>query len=241
MTHIRFRCPSCNRKLAVPRRKAGARIDCPSCGDAVTVPQETESPPTEGIVGKDVSQTSRASQWFHPQAPEAPAPPPAPPGAPVAQHAGQAALADDEEAFTIRPAKTQLEEMDLTPMVDVTFQLLIFFMVTLSISMQKTIRFPAPDPSDKGAVQTPDQIDKILDESIEVRIDERNNITIDDQPVADPTRLSEILLDKSRTETKTELIVMPHERAEVQVVVNVFDAAQKAGIQRLRMTAVGAE
>ena len=40
--------------------------------------------------------------------------------------------------------KREEEEMDMTPMVDVTFLLLIFFMVTAAFSVQKVIEVPAP-------------------------------------------------------------------------------------------------
>ena len=35
-------------------------------------------------------------------------------------------------------------EMDMTPMVDVTFLLLIFFMVTAAFAMQKSFHVPTP-------------------------------------------------------------------------------------------------
>ena len=37
-------------------------------------------------------------------------------------------------------------EMDMTPMVDIVFQLLIFFMITASFTMQKAM--PVPKPKD---------------------------------------------------------------------------------------------
>ena len=57
---------------------------------------------------------------------------------------------------------------DMTPMVDVTFLVLIFFMVTASFSMQKAIEMPAPK-SDLASVQNepqdqlPDPIRLVVD------------------------------------------------------------------------------
>jgi len=56
---------------------------------------------------------------------------------------------DDEEGFGSRADDE--EELDLTPMVDVTFLLLIFFMITASFSIQKTLSVPPPDPEKEGA------------------------------------------------------------------------------------------
>jgi biopolymer transport protein ExbD len=39
-------------------------------------------------------------------------------------------------------------ELDMTPMCDVTFLLLIFFMVTAAFALQKSFEVPAPDESD---------------------------------------------------------------------------------------------
>ena len=41
-------------------------------------------------------------------------------------------------------------EMDMTPMVDVTFLLLIFFMVTAAFSLQKSIEVPPPDQQESA-------------------------------------------------------------------------------------------
>ena len=62
------------------------------------------------------------------------------------------------------------EEMDLTPMVDVTFLLLIFFMITASFSIQKTLEVPPPDPEEKGA-STSQKLEDIKEQSVEVHID----------------------------------------------------------------------
>lgn len=61
--------------------------------------------------------------------------------------------------------------MDMTPMVDVTFLLLIFFMITAAFALQKAIAVPPVDDSDSASVQTMDDLD---DDSIVVRVDGDN-------------------------------------------------------------------
>ena len=75
---------------------------------------------------------------------------------------------DDEEEFTLRTADTEFEDMDLTPMVDVTFLLLIFFMITASFTLQNTITVPPPDPND-GASMKP------ASEEMEQEVGERDD------------------------------------------------------------------
>ena len=46
---------------------------------------------------------------------------------------------EGEEDFRLVGAPLEESEMDITPMVDVTFLLLIFFMITASFAMQKSL------------------------------------------------------------------------------------------------------
>jgi biopolymer transport protein ExbD len=62
-------------------------------------------------------------------------------------------------------------EMDMTPMVDVTFLLLIFFMITAAFALQKALEVPPVDEDEAAAMQTVDDLEK---DSIVVRIDEDN-------------------------------------------------------------------
>ncbi len=49
---IQFRCPECQRRLAAPRRKAGAALHCPSCQALIAVPEEEPaSDGTEATAG----------------------------------------------------------------------------------------------------------------------------------------------------------------------------------------------
>ncbi|MEC8344928.1 MAG: biopolymer transporter ExbD, partial [Planctomycetota bacterium] len=67
-------------------------------------------------------------------------------------------------------------ELDMTPMVDVTFLLLIFFMVTASFTLLKTIEQPAPnseEPSMTTVEEFEDNPDYVL-----VFIDEFNTYTV---------------------------------------------------------------
>ncbi len=59
----------------------------------------------------------------------------------------------------------------MTPMVDVTFLLLIFFMITAAFALQKAISVPPTDDSAAAAVQT---VEELEDDSIVVRLDGDN-------------------------------------------------------------------
>lgn len=146
-------------------------------------------------------------------------------------------IPDPEAAggFTVRRARGAFDEMDLTPMVDVTFLLLIFFMITAAFSTQKAISFPPPDPEQKGAVQSVTTLDELLEDSVRVTIDERNTITVDDEPVASGDPLVALLRDRSLYDGRTELLLDAHDQALHDTVVQVIDAAADAGMQRIRI------
>ena len=141
-----------------------------------------------------------------------------------------------EFPLAIRRRSNLEEEMDLTPMVDVTFQLLIFFMVSASFSLQKSIEVPTPDPDQKGASQQVQTLDDLQGTSIIVKIDASNTIWIDDEPLADALRLSDTLRDKMRREQKTELLVTADAASLHRTVISVIDAANEVGMQKIRMT-----
>ena len=140
---------------------------------------------------------------------------------------------DDDEPLAIRRFQSGAEEMDLTPMVDVTFLLLIFFMITAAFTLQKTIEVPPPDTDEKGAQQT-NPLPELEEDSVMVEIDEDNAIFVDDIPLADALDLVKVLNDKMLIDHKTELILEADEMALHETVVLVFDAAQEVKMQKIR-------
>lgn len=76
---------------------------------------------------------------------------------------------DDE--YHRPPKEGQIDdEMDMTPMVDVTFLLLIFFMVTAAFALQMAIQVP-PRDDQAAATQTSEDLEKDL---IEIMVDGDN-------------------------------------------------------------------
>ena len=144
---------------------------------------------------------------------------------------------DDDEGFSIRSAESEFEEMDLTPMVDVTFLLLIFFMITASFSLQKSIQVPPPNPDEDGVSQSLQTLDDFREESIIVEIDSNNGIYVDDTKLSNPTEIVQAILDR-RDEggrPKTELVLSAHKAARHETVVAVVDAANEVGMQKIRL------
>ncbi len=75
---------------------------------------------------------------------------------------------EDPESPGCRKVVLPDDEMDMTPMVDVTFLLLIFFMVTASFSLQKSIPMPEGLSDQHAQAAEPDE------SAITVLIDQNN-------------------------------------------------------------------
>ena len=157
------------------------------------------------------------------ETPQAPAPP------------AVATEEDDDEGFSLRSPDTDFEEMDLTPMVDVTFLLLIFFMITASFSIQKTIQVPPPDPDKQGAAQQIQSLEELEADAIIVEIDDENGIVVDDAPVNDIRDLPDLFAGKMTSEQKNELILEAADKALHDTVIQVIDAANDVNIERIRV------
>jgi len=243
---IRVRCNACGGNLDVGQKYAGRSVECPACGASVRVPgaatgqeaarspvlprrEPVEEEPGSSTPPSDLSPsatspgTSEKPADVDSNSTAAPRPRPAP--------------RPDLGGFNMgKKRPVDQEEMDLTPMVDMTFLLLIFFMITASFSVQKSMQVPPPSSDKKGAAQEIQSIDDLTDSSITVRIDERNVIFIDDEPLPGSQRLSDALLQKFNAQ-RNELLLSADEGALHDTVIAVIDAANEIGVQKIRMVA----
>ena len=138
---------------------------------------------------------------------------------------------EDEDDFQLGRTKPDFEEMDLTPMVDVTFLLLIFFMITAAFQLQKKIDVPPARTDEMSAVPVPlDDVDQSI---VEAEIDAENQIYVDGN-LADTFEQVLMLLENARAETDSvelKLRIDPESTHEKRIVV--ADAAAQAGFQSI--------
>lgn len=249
---IRFHCHACSQLLSISRSKAGEPVTCPTCGESTVVPHENEPPPETIDIDEPEAAPAPAPMQFDawnetPETEFDPVPPspeiaePAPSAElkpPVAVLAATVPVRDDDDPpeFRMRKAQTEFEEMDLTPMVDVTFLLLIFFMLTASFSLQKTIPTPVPESNEQSASQPIQPQEELLEKSILIEIDDTNTIFLDETEIANPRDLTGLLREAMNRDQKAEVLVDASENAFNETVVFVLDAANEVGMQRIRMT-----
>lgn len=147
---------------------------------------------------------------------------------PVAEHA-QAAQQIPREARSMT-REVEDAESDMTPMIDVTFQLLIFFMIAATYTLQKTLDLPSlkRDAEGAGAVT----IEKLKEENVLAAINAEGGVSIQDKLVP-LENVERAIRDAGRQMKSAELVLDVDDRAVHDVVVKVLDAAAAAQIEKV--------
>lgn len=143
-------------------------------------------------------------------------------------------LDEDEEAasFTLAAEpREEPEEIDLTAMVDVAFQLVLFFLVTATTLYFKTLEIPTPDPEDPDAVaQQMRTLDELLDEYILVEIDPQGRISVDREPI-DLADLTDRLRQARADTLRSGMLLMADFTTPHRNAVSAIDSANALGLQ----------
>jgi biopolymer transport protein ExbD len=133
-------------------------------------------------------------------------------------------------------------EMDMTPMVDVTFLLLIFFMITAAFALQKSLEVP-PVGDDKAAPnQTVEDLEK---DSIVVRVDGDNVYWVgcpswtEEQRAPSMTdmraKVREAREGDGRDKGPSRMLVQANGDATHEYVVAALDAGSSVGMEDIRL------
>ena len=133
-------------------------------------------------------------------------------------------------------------EMDMTPMVDVTFLLLIFFTVTAAFVIQKSLEVPPIQEEETAESQTVEDLEK---DSIVVRVDGDNVFWIGCPMWAEEQRAPSItdMQSKVRNARKgdddgpgpAKMLVQANGDATHEHVVAALDAGSAVGMEDIRL------
>jgi biopolymer transport protein ExbD len=144
-----------------------------------------------------------------------------------------------EEMEATRPRRKPDDEMDLTPMVDVTFLLLIFFMITAAFAAAKAISVPPTNESDAAPTQT---VEDLENDSIVIRIDGDNVYWIsaplwteEQQAVSRAEMRSKVREAREEGKGPTKLLVQANGSARHEAVVAALDAGSGAGLEEIQL------
>jgi biopolymer transport protein ExbD len=120
------------------------------------------------------------------------------------------------------------DEVDLTPMLDVVFIMLIFFIVTASFVNEIGIDVNSPDKN-----QNIKDADK---KSIVVQITSRDRIKIRNRDI--DYRAVRANIERLHAESPdAPVVVQPHPESRTDITIHVMDAAREAGVYNVSIAA----
>lgn len=127
-------------------------------------------------------------------------------------------------------------ELDLTPMVDVTFLLLIFFMVTAAFALQKSLDVP-PMGDDSAAPRSVQDLER---DSIVIRIDGDNVFWVgapkwETEQRAPSVQEMQVKLREARDGGPPKLLVQAHGDARHGRVISALDAGSGVGMESISL------
>ena len=118
-------------------------------------------------------------------------------------------------------------ELNITPLIDVVFLLLIFFMVSTTFERESQINITLPEASEE--VKEQEHL------AIEVSIDARGEIYVNEQKLVNAQLLTirEALRIAAELGEDPQVIISADENAAHQTVIRVMDAARQLGLVRI--------
>ena len=124
----------------------------------------------------------------------------------------------------IEKKRRDLQEINSSSMADIAFLLLVFFLVTTTISMDKGISLVLPSEGNEMEVNKTNIINILVNETGKVLLDDK------------PTRLKDIKGIAERRITQNDKVifsVQTHPRTKYQVYVQVLDQLKSAKAQKI--------
>jgi biopolymer transport protein ExbD len=125
-------------------------------------------------------------------------------------------------------------ELDMTPMIDVVFQLIIFFVVTLKMTSDSNPDIVLEDGKD-GVTLTQDNMPP---STLEIEVDRRGRISIHNATLSDGMLYTIIKNRINRFGNEFPCMIRADRRTEHAKVKKVMDICTHAGLWKLSFVAV---
>jgi biopolymer transport protein ExbD len=126
--------------------------------------------------------------------------------------------------YSQRQSLSSLSEINITPLLDLAFVLLIIFMITTPL-LENSMNLVIPSSGEKNPAINTAQVHTIS-------IDRNEAIVLNNQPV-DLDALSAQLVELKQSNPDVAVVIRPDRDLPVQKLVAVMDALQRAEITRV--------
>ncbi len=138
--------------------------------------------------------------------------------------------------MNLRPSRRDAPEINLTPLIDVVFLLLIFFMVSTTFNDDARLRLTLPRADGEPAQAGDPQL-------VELVVDVSGRFYVDDRQVlgTDAATLRRALKEVVEDELELPVLIKADARTPHQAVMTALDALGQLGLSRVAFAASATE
>ncbi|HHH38224.1 MAG TPA: biopolymer transporter ExbD [Sedimenticola sp.] len=134
--------------------------------------------------------------------------------------------------MNLRPRRRELPDPNLTPLIDVVFLLLIFFMVSTTFDKEARIRIELPEAGTRDEQITEEQV-------LDITVDARGHYYVNQREVVntETDTLKRAILKAASGRKNLPLVITADAKATHQSVIRVMDAASQLGFVQMTFSA----
>jgi len=126
--------------------------------------------------------------------------------------------------YSQRQSLSSLSEINITPLLDLAFVLLIIFMITTPL-LENSMSLIIPSSAAKNSAVTTSQVQTIS-------IDRNEAIRLNNKPV-ELDALTALLAEMKRANADVAVVIRPDRDLPVQKLITLMDALQRAQIMKV--------
>lgn len=131
--------------------------------------------------------------------------------------------------MNLSPQRSEDPDVNLTPMIDVVFLLLLFFMVSTSFIRESSLKVDLPEATGEAMVEQEDPVD------IVIQADGQFLVNDEALPIINRETLTTVLKRIVGDRDNPHIIISADANAEYQHIVTAMDTAQQLGYTKLTL------
>lgn len=112
----------------------------------------------------------------------------------------------------------------LTPLIDIVFLLLVFFMLTAHFVKDQSIDISLPEAESAKSLNK--------DEALKIVLDNSGHVLINNNHIA-PSELDKVIYEMLKNRNNKQVVLHGDEISQLGLTVKVMDAARKAGAESI--------
>jgi biopolymer transport protein ExbD len=120
-----------------------------------------------------------------------------------------------------RENRKKAQSLDMAPLIDMVFILLIFFIVTSTFAPTTSVDINRPEVS---------MVTSVPSKSLTITIDASENIMIDDNPLS-LLQIESRVRQATQKNKEIKVLVLSDKKVSIDVVLKTLDACRKAGVE----------